>query len=565
MSIQTKTIVIKINDKYFLQSPSPKVTIGSNFFAPSNINRIYGLYVLPNNPVINPAGSINVFNNLITSLVGLPNSPKLVSLFKRIDATFVVDIMIKAKLRTRFVSENLLNYYYLDVIINSPTALMSIVDSIKSLPGIDFVYVRGELSVFETPRKRPFVGLGLTDTFEAIQGEAIENLPKPTLSLEKKSEILPIVNTKLVNDMAKFEEMKPDENIDQSKLIIPPNPENPKHIPTTVIPINDKIKSLFSYCGVGSENIEPGKNITVIDFERGWNFVQNDNLLYPNLASSPVHGGGHNHTSHKLHGQKTLNILFGKQTLSTQIDGLCKGANAKIASAWFGPGLSDKQPESALVKTLVNSGIIEGDIVLIEVQIDRWFPNLPIEIESAMYAVMKVGVQAGYIIVEAAANGGHPLDTINNAIHATSQTTSIMTTENPPTDMSQNRLGTGSIMVGGRKANLWKDKTLNHGDRIDYYCFAELSSTSSTATFNLTSLASAITAALVARFQSQALNSIAMGGINRRLTISEIKTLLKSIPYPDSTPSTLSIPTNFKQFLINNQIPTLSTVSILNP
>ena len=123
MAIQTKTIVIKVNDKYFLQSSSPSVTVGINFFLPSNLSRIYGLYALPNYPVINTTGSTTVFDNLILSLVGLPNNPKLVSLFNRIDATLVVDLMIKANLRTGFVSENLLNYYYIDVKINKSRCL----------------------------------------------------------------------------------------------------------------------------------------------------------------------------------------------------------------------------------------------------------------------------------------------------------------------------------------------------------------------------------------------------------------------------------------------------------
>ena len=208
MAIQTKTIVIKVNDKYFLQGLSPKVTIGSNFFAPLNISRIYGLYVLPNNPVINPTGSVTVFNNLIASLVGLPNSPKLVSLFERIDATFAVDLMEKAKSRTGFVSENLLNYYYIDVKISSPSALIVIVDKMKSLPGIDFVYVRGELSTLETPSKNP--NFNPSDTSEPIQGEGveiinkftpIEILPDTLLSLEKKSEIVSVANSKSANEM----------------------------------------------------------------------------------------------------------------------------------------------------------------------------------------------------------------------------------------------------------------------------------------------------------------------------------------------------------------------------
>ena len=456
---------------------------------------------------------------------------------------------------------------------------------------MDFVYVRGDLANFEpsTEATTPLIGVPgiITDFKEKAIGfeekrVSVENLLIPPLSFLKKSEITPLAENNVANISSKeligeFSEIKVEGSVNQAEKV-PAENLPPTLPPSRDLVINDKIKSLFSYCRLSPEDIDLDKKITVIDFERGWNFVQNDNSLYPNLANNGVYGGGYNHPSpsHKFHGQKTLNILFGKQTSSNQIDGLCKGAIPKIASAWFGKGINDKQPEPALVKTLVDSGIVEGDVVLLEVQCDRWLPNLPIEIESAMYAVIKAGVQAGYIIIEASGNGklnggingGYNLNNVNNLIHSTSQTNSIVTTENPPVNFSQNSLGSGAIMVGGRKADSSVDTGLNYGNRVDYYCFAEPSFTSSnsaakTVSFNLTSLASAITAALVARLQSQAMNTVTTGGINRRLTISEIKTLLRSIPYPTPT----SVPIDFRQFLINNQISMVSTISatISNP
>ena len=576
----TKTIVIKIKDEFFLQQNSPnlilnKIDFGSNFFAMSNrINILYPLINQNNSPNLTD-NNISVFNNLITYLGNVPNPDpnvplKLKSLFAVIDATLVVDLMEKAKnrrispnLTNGFIGRNLLNYYSIRIKVSDPPALMTIIDQLKSLPGVDFVYIRGELSNLEKPRRKILVDRN--DIFEAIQGEAaviqdkflpIENLQEPPASLDKKSEIVSLLKSELADKtISKFEEMKPDENIIQNKQAISFLPPPP---PPPIKSINEKIKDLFAYCKINTDSLVD-KQIQVVDFEQGWDFINNDNSRYPNLANSTIFGGGINKPEHKTHGQSTLNILFGKvppPIPTSRIDGLCKGATAKIASSWFGNNDLDRQPEPALVKTLVDSGIGIGDIVLLEVQLNRWMKsNLPVEMETAFYDVAKAGVQAGYIIIEAAGNGRHQLNTLMPFF--TSTTTSTMTTENPPVNLSQNGFGTGSIMVGGRKKDLSIDNVyLNHGNRIDYYCFGEYDPinnpadplTSSGLVFNSTSLASAITTALVARFQSQALTTI-----SRRLTITEIKKLLGSIPYP-GTPSSFAIPTSFQHFLSSRGI-----------
>ncbi len=570
----TKTIVIKIKDTFFLQktifNPNPiqnpilnRITLGSSFFNSININTIYGLYA-----AIDRVGSIQVFNDLVTYLNNLPNKPKLIHLFAIISSTSVVNLMRKAKLRTSYIGENLLNFYYMDVDIDNPPALMKIIDELKAFPGVDYVYVRGGLSNIEIQSNEPL--FGVVENFTPI-----ENIP-PAPSTEKKAEIIPEINNKIANKLPEakideFEVIKTDEHINQNKSILP--------LPLS---INDKIKSLFDYCKVPIRDVDKTyiliKNkITVVDFERGWGNIQNDSSysqLVPNTTtSSMILGGSYNHQSYKVHGQKTLNILFGKEILpklASQIEGLCKGAIGKIASAWFGPNVADKQPEPALVKTLVHPSIIEGDIVLLEVQLDRWGKNdLPVEIESAMYAVIKAGVQAGYIIIEAAGNRSHDLDRLTpaNILHI-SQTNATMTTENPPVDLSLNNKGTGSIVVGGRNADFTINNTiLNHGNRVDYYCFAESSLISSTSTlqgnntFGATSMASAITAALVARFQNEALNVI-----GRRLTITEIKILLGSIPYPETPTPLPTTPTSFQHFLSSRSIPNvLPPLNTLTP
>jgi hypothetical protein len=597
MPIQTKTIVIKVNDKYFLPNltytnanlptnPS-KIVVGTNFFDPLNITDISTLYPvithIANNPP-NIPNSSSVFDGFITELNSLyllePTliNLKLKSLFERIEATLVVDLMKKAKNRTSFIGENLLNYYYIDVKIANPASLIIIVDRLKGLSGIDFVYVRGELSNVEKQRTAttPLVDMNEPFTKVAVINDRfarIENVSLPKTSQGEVVETDGKLENNLFNDsMGKFEAIKFDGNINQSKSIsqtLPPPPPPPS---PTILSINDKIDSLFNYCKLMYKDTTIRNKITVVDFERGWKNVKNYPTYSNILSSSLILGGGYNHSSYNIHGQKTLNILFGKKISPkkpNQIEGLCIGAIGKVASACFGSGSSDRDPEPALVKTLMDPSIVIGDIVLLEEQKNRWGKNfLPVEVESAMFAVIRAGVQAGYIIVEAAGNGSHDLNRITPAnITHTSMTDSTKTTENPPIDLSLNNKGTGSIVVGGRDNDLKINNTiLNHGNRVDYYCFAEPSLISSSALlpttptdyekYKATSMASAITAALVARFQNEAVNII-----GRKLTITEIKILLSTIPYPD-TPTSLPTPTSFSHFLSSRGI---SSLTVLKP
>ncbi len=566
------TIVIKVNDRYFLQRITysktinlGKINIGKpkDFFSVSNMDTIYGTNLLPGLfPSIDVQNSKIIFQRILDKVGAYP----LINLFSAkypsnllIESKFAVSLMRQAFPTTPLVQsayENLLNYYYLDIADTS--AIIVLIDTLKNLPGVDKVYVRGELSSIKAPIINP------PNTFDAILWEGIEfkdkfvpveNLPEPRPSSEKKSEILPEANTEIASNLPEakagnFEEIKLDKNLIQNISVLPLPPPPPPTIPP-IIPINDKITSLFSYCGLNSTD-KVKKLITVMDFEFGWKSVNNDSA-YSSLAStSPpnkIFGGGTNDNDLQFanHGQKTLNILFGQRNpRSNQIDGLCKGATAKLASPSF-PTINGKQPEPALVKTLVDSGMVKGDILLLEVQKDRWNRlDLPVEIESALHAVIRLGVKAGYIIIECAANGGHNLNNnITNVSRVPLSTlpAGIQTVENPPVDISTNGNGTGSIMVGGRDNQFNIDRSLNYGNRVDYYCFGETSLVSSSPllpttenTFSATSLAGAITTALVAHFQSEAMNLVADGGIGRRLTISEIKLLLGSIPYSVDTP-----------------------------
>jgi hypothetical protein len=508
-----REIIIKIADSCFLPpklSPSSFI-YSSDFFIdflnPGGfIQRNYSPNLLPN--------STNVFTDLISQL---PQNSKIESLFSTIPASAVINLMRRAKKRTGYVSTNLLNFFIIKVNSQNPNAVTLLITALNkssSVPGsgIEFVYQRGTLADIALP---PLNSSSLTD----------QNL----------------------DDL--FNKFRIDKKLDITK-----SPESP--------------------------------NIVVVDVEQGWNtdptVMQGSGFLSP-LPSIPpkyranplqILGGKVNKNDHD-HGQMTLNILLGTPSSPPplpdntypRLNGLCKGATVKMSSTWFNRVQIQQPPiipptiitierrEAALVATLnetmfnnlaLDIGI--GHIFLLELQIDKTvaqkpitspiqniiFKELPVEIEAAMHAVIKAAVQAGYIIIEAAGNGGATISW--NDLDSTSLYTDLIDgiqyLNKLPVDLSTNSNGTGAIMVG---ATTTATNAVNDGKRIDYKCFGQNANTSFGLSFSSTSLASAITAALVARFQSEAMKLPAQGGIGRMLTISEIKILLNNPPSPSQT------------------------------
>jgi hypothetical protein len=504
----TSRIVIKVKDEFFLQEETAKVNIATkdkvivskDFFAVSNTIRIKGLYTALNNAG-NIAESKTIFTNLIIAASGLSLNGKLESLFSVIDANEAVNLMQMANDRSSsYIGEDLLNYYFIEVNTADLGKKLKALDELKSLnkSGIDYFYVRGELANVEETGEVDLSSV--TTLLKAVTKSSVKsnNFIEPTnLSRSEPTKFL----NKEQQSLVKQTETLPA--IDESKR-------------TTELSIVEKINTLFSNYGIDL-SIPLSNEIKVIDMEQGWH--TDTTINYATLGG--ILGGGINKQD-KAHGQKTLNVLLGKTTYTNRLKGLCVGAKVQQASTWY--STTDERREAALTSTLNNIAI--GDILLLELQTTVvGFTNyLPVEIEPAMYNVIKLGVNAKFIIVEAAGNGGYDLNTLNYS-------SSLK-------NLSTNSSGTGAIMVGGIVTDPLQK--VNTGLRIDYKTFADTLRTSNYIEFQSTSLASAIVAALIANFQNMAMKPTP-NGIARKLKISEIKTVLKNPPP--------SPPISFKTYL----------------
>lgn len=566
----TSKIVIKIKDTFFLQNETVianpgKLVVDDKFFHDFNFGRVNELY-----PILKNAGNISeskfVFSNLMAQIAAKDLNGKIESLFSVEDSTNIVNLMQMANDRSKDIGENLLNYYFIEVDSDNATRKLGELNELKiSSPnlGIDYFYLRGTLANFEQQSVPHSTG-GVFVHNDIPVGEA-KRLPK-SFANRLQPEVLAL--NKIAPSAASTPLSVPVSRVGtfDSPIPIPPL--------ANVQPIHTIFQKFFISFGTNLASPDPLKpTIKLVDMEQGWFFdlsIRYPNSGFPPSVIKPILGGKVNNIAFNQHGQKTLNVLLGKDNSISNVDnmatlnGLCVGADVQVASTHY--PVKGERREAALASVLgygynQTKESISGsttkrlnlyDIVLLELQISKTYkiyPNLtsssqnslsgsvatsyfPVEIEPAMWNVIKKGISAKYIIIEAAGNGNINLNNVYESPFSTLK------------DLSSLSKGTGAIMVGAVDVNGLPK--LNNGSRLDYRCFGDdvITSANIKATnekpFNSTSLASAITAALVANFQSMAQDTT--NGIGRRLTITEIIKVLNYVPTPP-------LPATFKELL----------------
>lgn len=476
-SSKTSAIVIKVKDSFFLskdvyQNYSKRLIVNKSFFNNENLSIIKKLY-----PAIDQSGSKAIFTNLVSALADLSEafSEKFIleSLFSVSDSKYACNLMFAARKKKGYNGENLLNYFFIRTDTLKANDVLAKITSANNA-GIQYAYIRGDLA--DSP-----------STQELIQARTNHNIPLIRMSAPAQT-----FNQRLISDIDRL---------------------------------------FLSY---EAKDINEN-SVTIADVEQGWDFT-NVGIRHLQLSQTSILGGiNYPSATKKKHGAKTLNVLFGEDVNAnpnpSTLNGLCRGANLRIASVYFSSQSLDRK-EAVLASLLggemdANGNfirnnpetLVEGDIVLLELQVT--IPNypvpFPVEIEAAMYNVIKYGIQAGFIIIEAAGNG--PQD-LNNPVEAVGYM-----------DISTNDSGTGAIMVGAVDkligGTFSRNIKSNFGDRVDCYCYGNSIPTSGGAgmSFNQTSLATSIIAALATNLQRKAKAS------GRTLSISEMKQYLSSAPF----------------------------------
>jgi hypothetical protein len=209
-----------------------------------------------------------------------------------------------------------------------------------------------------------------------------------------------------------------------------------------------------------------GKGLKFIDIEQGWNLDQE------NFAIGTFICTGMNFPVFKDHGEAVLGvILMPHHSLGGK--GIAPKANGYVISQWRPDGVFNTA--DAIMAAM--SQLDYGDIILLEAQIfdspgseSLW----PVEIQDAVFDVIRLASALGIIVIEAGANGTKNFGAGNDLDNYTDS--NGRKTLNPS---SPDFRDSGAILVaaGSDKIPHTPIRHSNFGNRVDCYAWGERVST----------------------------------------------------------------------------------------
>lgn len=187
--------------------------------------------------------------------------------------------------------------------------------------------------------------------------------------------------------------------------------------PPTIDPSNDLHTATQGYLGPAPAGIDAryawtrpggdGAGVQFIDLERGWTLTHEDltgaTITLISGLSRDYHG----------HGTAVLGEVVGQDN-DKGVVGIVPNATAKVVSQWRTATTYDTA-DAILSAYMVAPA---GSVLLLEAQTSFGSQSdLPVEVEDAVWSVIRVVTLLGLVVVEAAGNGGHDLDAFNHPTH----------------------------------------------------------------------------------------------------------------------------------------------------
>merc|ERR1719220_1832133 len=259
-----------------------------------------------------------------------------------------------------------------------------------------------------------------------------------------------------------------------------------------------------------------GSGIMYADCEFSMNFQHQEfrNSRITEEANFPVG------SSQRDHGTASVGIALGGDGFG--IKGLANKADGYFFSELPASGNYNRDRAVAAAVSKVRA----GDVVLLEMQTGS--PYGPAELSQSIWSIVKMGVDAGVVIVAAAGNGNRDLDAARDASYRA-------------------RGDSGSIIIGAGTPRHSKASFSTYGSRVDVQAWGDWTVMTSgygectgfsgastpgsryTNTFAGTSSASAITAAGLTLFQSWALREL-----GAPLTPLRLRDILRNTGHPQT-------------------------------
>lgn len=201
-------------------------------------------------------------------------------------------------------------------------------------------------------------------------------------------------------------------------------------------------------------SLTDGFNIRFVDLERGWTLNPEDlNAAGISLIS------GLNQDFHG-HGTSVLGQVVASDNTRGGV-GIAPRATARVVSQWR----TATTYNTAAAILSAGQAMSAGDVLLLEAQTDfGGLTDMPVEVETAVFDAIRHVVDNGIVVIEAAGNGGHDLDTFQDAANR-------RRLDRTSADFRDS----GAIMVGagGSAAPHARLGFSNHGSRIDCYGWGE--------------------------------------------------------------------------------------------
>merc|ERR1719480_273970 len=148
------------------------------------------------------------------------------------------------------------------------------------------------------------------------------------------------------------------------------------------------------------------------------------------------------------HGTASVGIALGGDSFG--IKGLANKADGYFFSELPASGVYNRDRAVAAAVSKVRA----GDVVLLEMQTGN--PYGPAELTQSIWSIVKMGADAGVVIVAAAGNGGANLDSSTYASY-------------------RNRGDSGAIIVGAGTPSHSKASFSTHGSRVDVQAWGDWS------------------------------------------------------------------------------------------
>ena len=321
-------------------------------------------------------------------------------------------------------------------------------------------FLRQRLSIFDMQRDPEPRSFTFKKLFNSITPKQIKDLYAGGQNRE------PSASTP--NLLSYFKIECPDkENADQlvkelllSEIVQTAYVDIPGTEPSIIHPLDNPLFPDQRYLGPAPEGIDAeyawrfpggdGSGQNVIDVERGWT-LNHEDLCY--LQSKVLYGNIRDES--RSHGTAVLGIIAAEGNQKGCI-GIVPNIKSVNVVSYHGIGEQD-----AILAAISHLG--PSDVLILETQVNIDNQTLPIEVKPAVFDVIRLAIQHGIIVVEAAGNGGVDLDNYEN------NGKKIFNRSSP------DFCDSGAIMVGASSATHPHKRMSfsNYGSRIDCYAWGE--------------------------------------------------------------------------------------------